>query len=132
MRIDGSVAGLDLTTPLMVQLGSASNIAEGRVPWGLGGYLPHAELLHVAAAETTAQSLCDRAGTRPIILVGRHIHRFPASRALAETLAAGHPTVIVELGWPSQSWSPAGARAVIRTHGATQPLAKAAAELLKT
>ncbi|MDP9797321.1 beta-N-acetylhexosaminidase [Catenuloplanes nepalensis] len=131
IRIDGSVDGLDLTGPLMVQLGSASNIAEGRVPWGLGGFLPHADLIHVAAAEVTAQALCDRAGTRPIILVGRHIHRFPASRALAEALAAGHPTVIVELGWPSSSWLPAGARAFIRTHGATQPLAKAAAALLK-
>ncbi|MDR7281139.1 glycoside hydrolase family 3 protein [Catenuloplanes atrovinosus] len=131
VRIDGTVSGLDLSAPLMVQLGSASNIAEGRVPWGLGGYLPHADLLHAAASEVTAEALAARAGERPIILVGRHLHRFPASRALAESLAASHPTVIVELGWPSSSWRPAGACAFIRTHGATQPLAKAAAALLK-
>ncbi|WP_033340240.1 glycoside hydrolase family 3 protein [Catenuloplanes japonicus] len=131
VTLTGSLSGLDLSAPLMVQLGSASNLAEGRVPWGLGPFLPDAELLHVAAAEVTAQSLCDQAAGRPIILAGRHIHRSPASRALAETLAASHPTVIVELGWPSLSWDPAGVRAVIRTHGATQPLAQAAAELLK-
>ena len=115
--------------PLIVQLFSAATIAEGRVPWGLGPHLDGAEPVRVVAAETDAASLRELAGDRPIVLVGRHLHRLPGGRELVETLAALHPTTVVEMGWPS-SWRPADATAFVVTYGASHANGRAAAEAL--
>ena len=127
VRVEGALSGLD--TPLVVQLLSASTIAEGRVPWGLGPHLDGAEQLRVVAGETDVAALRALAGSRPIVLVGRHLHRLPRSRELVEALAASHPVTVVEMGWPS-GWRPAGARAFVTTYGASHANGRAAAELL--
>jgi beta-N-acetylhexosaminidase len=127
VRVEGVLSGLD--TPLVVQLLSASTIAEGRVPWGLGPHLDSAEQLRVVAADTEATSLRELAGARPIVLVGRHVHRLPGAPELVETLAASHPVTVVEMGWPS-SWRPAGVRAFVTTYGASHANGRAAAETL--
>ena len=77
----------------------------------------------------SATELIGRADGRPIVVVGRHLHRSPAGRALVEELAAAHPVVVVEMGWPS-SWRPAGARAFVITHGASLANGRAAAQVL--
>jgi beta-N-acetylhexosaminidase len=69
------------------------------------------------------------AGGRPIVLVGRHLHRARPTRTLVETLAKVHPVVVVEMGWPS-SWRPAGATAFVTTYGASRANGRAAAEAL--
>ncbi|MEJ3749356.1 glycoside hydrolase family 3 N-terminal domain-containing protein [Actinomycetes bacterium KLBMP 9797] len=127
VRVEGSID--DLGTPLVVQLMAGSTIAEGRVPWGLGPHLGDIEEVRVVAADADPAALLARAGARPIVVVGRHAHRVPEARALIEALAATHPVVVVEMGWPS-AWRPAAARAFITTHGASAANARAAASLL--
>jgi beta-N-acetylhexosaminidase len=69
------------------------------------------------------------AGVRPIVLVGRHLHRLPGGPALVEALAAAHPVTVVEMGWPG-SWRPAGVRAFVTTYGASHANGRAAAQVL--
>ncbi|MCL7460774.1 glycoside hydrolase family 3 N-terminal domain-containing protein [Micromonospora echinofusca] len=127
VRVEGELAGLD--RPLVVQLHAASTIAEGRVPWGLGPHLDGAEELRVVATETGPAALRQLAGDRPIVLVGRHLHRLPGGAELVTELAAEHPVTVVEMGWPSR-WRPAGARAFVTTYGASHACGRAAAEVL--
>lgn len=127
VRVEGSLT--DLGTPLVVQLVSSSTIAEGRVPWGLGPHVGGAEQLRVVATETDVPTLVERAAGRPIVLVGRHVHRLAEAPALIEALAATHPVVLVEMGWPSP-WRPAGVRAFVTTYGASHANGRAAAETL--
>ncbi|MFV2100516.1 glycoside hydrolase family 3 N-terminal domain-containing protein [Micromonospora sp. LOL_024] len=127
VRVEGVLAGLD--RPLVVQVHAAATIAEGRVPWGLGPHLADAELIRVVAAESDPVDLRRRAGDRSIVLVGRHLHRLPGGPELATALAATHPVVVVEMGWPA-SWRPAGARAFVTTYGASHANGRAAAEVL--
>ncbi|MGC5021181.1 glycoside hydrolase family 3 protein [Micromonospora sp. DT47] len=127
VRVEGDVAGLD--RPLVVQLHAASTIAEGRVPWGLGPHLADAEEIRVVAAETDPAALGRLADGRPIVLVGRHLHRLPGGVALVDALAAAYPVTVVEMGWPGR-WRPAGVRAFVTTYGASHANGRAAAEAL--
>ncbi|MFI6163563.1 glycoside hydrolase family 3 N-terminal domain-containing protein [Micromonospora haikouensis] len=127
VRVEGDVAGLG--RPLVVRLDAATTIAQGRVPWGLGPHLAGSEEILVLAAEADAAALRARAGERPIVLVGRHLHRLPGGAALVEALTAVHPVVVVEMGWPGR-WRPAGARAFVTTYGASHANGRAAAQAL--
>ncbi|MDG4792669.1 glycoside hydrolase family 3 N-terminal domain-containing protein [Micromonospora sp. WMMD1082] len=127
VRVEGVLDGLD--HPLVVQLHATSTIAEGRVPWGLGPHLLGAEQIRVVAAEADPADLRQRAGARPIVLVGRHLHRLPGGPELATALAATHPVTVVEMGWPA-TWRPAGVRAFVTTYGASHANGRAAAEAL--
>jgi beta-N-acetylhexosaminidase len=127
VRVEGSLAGF--AAPLVVHLESSSTIAQGRIPWGLGPHITGAEQVRAVAADTSVEALVSAAAGRPIVLVGRHIHRFPAARGLAERLAGRHPVAIVEMGWPS-AWRPPAARAFVTTYGASHANGRAAAEAL--
>jgi beta-N-acetylhexosaminidase len=127
IRVEGSL--IDLGGPLIVHIESGYSIAEGVVPWGLGPHVNGTELVRVVAAEASPEALADRAGSRPIVVVGRHTHRTEATRSLIERLAAGHTVAVVEMGWPSV-WRPAGARAFVTTYGASHANGRAAAEAL--
>jgi beta-N-acetylhexosaminidase len=127
VRVEGTVAGLG--NPLVVQLESGYSIAEGAVPWGVRVHAARGEHLYLNAAETTVDALVAAAGGRPIVVVGRHMHRLPAARALVENLAKAHPVVVVEMGWPS-AWRPAGAQGFVVTFGASHANGRAAAEIL--
>jgi beta-N-acetylhexosaminidase len=119
IRVEGSVR--DLINPLVVQLVAGHSLAEGPVPWGLGPHLAagRAEQLIVDPGGTSAASLLAKAGERPIVLVGRHLHRTAAARGIAEALAASHPIAVVEMGWPA-AWRPRGAQAFLNTFGASR------------
>ncbi|MCY1140441.1 glycoside hydrolase family 3 protein [Actinoplanes sp. Pm04-4] len=127
VRVEGSLSGFG--TPLVVQLVSGYSIAEGRVPWGLSPHLDGIEQVEVVAADASATDLAARAGNRPIVIVGRHTHRKPESRALVEQLASTHAVGVVEMGWPS-TWRPSQVRAFVTTHGASLANGRAAAEAL--
>ncbi|MFV2020293.1 glycoside hydrolase family 3 N-terminal domain-containing protein [Micromonospora sp. LOL_023] len=127
IRVEGVLDGLD--TALVVQLTAGSTIAEGRVPWGLGPHLGGVEQLRVAPAEISVAEVVAAAGGRPLVLVGRHLHRVPGGPELIEQLAARHPVSVVEMGWPS-AWRPAGVRAFVTTYGASHANGRAAAEAL--
>jgi beta-N-acetylhexosaminidase len=127
VAVEGSLAGFEV--PLVVQLQADHSVAEGPVPWGLSPHLNGTPQLSVAAEQTSAEALIEAAHGRPIVLVGRHTHRNPASRGLAEALAAAYPVAMVEMGWPA-SWRPHGVKAFITTYGASHANGRAAAELL--
>ncbi len=127
IAVEGSLSGFE--KPFVVQLRATHTIAEGVVPWGLSPHLNGTPQLAVAADQTSAEALIAAAQGRPIVLVGRHTHRNPASRALVEKLAATHPVAVVEMGWPA-SWRPNGAKAFVTTYGASHANGRAAAELL--
>ncbi|GAA4248155.1 glycoside hydrolase family 3 protein [Dactylosporangium darangshiense] len=115
--------------PLIVQLESESSIAAGRVPWGLGPHVNGTEQVRIVAEKADPAELLARAGGRPIVIVGRNVHRLAGTRALVEALTATHAVTVVEMGWPS-SWRPRGARAFITTWGASHANGRAAAETL--
>jgi len=125
--VEGSLDGFE--APFVVQLFANHTIAEGKVPWGLAPHLNGTPQVSVVADETTAEELIRAAAGRPIVLVGRHTHRFAATRELAEKLAAKHPLAIVEMGWPS-AWRPRGVKAFVTTYGASHANGRAAAEIL--
>ncbi|WP_326560592.1 glycoside hydrolase family 3 protein [Micromonospora sp. NBC_01796] len=127
VRVEGVLSGLD--DPLVVQLVSSSTIAEGRVPWGLGPHLGGTEQLPLVAAETDPETLAKLADGRPIVLVGRHVHRLPGAADLIEALAVDQAVTVVEMGWPS-TWRPAGVRAFVTTYGASHANGWAAADTL--
>ncbi|MEU9823959.1 glycoside hydrolase family 3 N-terminal domain-containing protein [Micromonospora chersina] len=127
VRVEGDVTGLN--APLVVQVHATSTIAEGRVPWGLGPHLAGAEVVRAVAGETDPDELRRLAGERPIVLVGRHLHRLPGARELVDALAVTHPVTVVEMGWPG-GWRPTGARAFVTTYGASHANGRAAAQVL--
>nr|WP_205863710.1 glycoside hydrolase family 3 protein [Planosporangium mesophilum] len=127
VRVEGSVDGL--ATPLVVQLESEASIAVGRVPWGLGPHLDGTEQLRAVPAHLDPPGLVTRAAGRPIVFVGRNVHRLPDAAALVEAVAATYPVVLLEMGWPS-SWRPRHVRAFVTTHGASHANGRAAAEAL--
>lgn len=128
IRVEGSLAGLSAgVDPVVVQLESGYTIAEGRVPWGLAPHLP--AVVQLTASEASAEQVRTLAGDRPVIVVSRHLHRSPALRTLVEKLVTDHPTVVVEMGWPS-AWRPAGTDAFVTTHGASHANGAALARIL--
>jgi beta-N-acetylhexosaminidase len=113
----------------VVQLESESSIAVGRVPWGLGPHLDETEQIRVLPAQIDPSGLGERAGNRPIVFVGRNVHRLPGAPALIESVAARSPVVLVEMGWPS-TWRPKNVRAFVTTYGASHANGRAAAQTL--
>jgi beta-N-acetylhexosaminidase len=127
VRVEGDVTGLG--APLVVQLESESTIAAGRVPWGLGPHLAGTEQLRVVVSQADPEELRRRAAGRPLVVVGRNLHRLAGARDLVEALAGAYHVVVVEMGWPS-AWRPAGARAFVTTWGASHANGRAAAQTL--
>ena len=128
IAIEGEVP--PLAGALVVQLESPSTIAEGRVPWGV---YPHvaatAGPMRLSATATSAAELRAAADGRPIVIVGRNLHRLAGAAQLVEALAATDRVVVVEMGWPS-AWRPAGVAAFLTTYGASRANGRAAAEVL--
>ncbi|MEV6690514.1 glycoside hydrolase family 3 N-terminal domain-containing protein [Micromonospora sp. NPDC051196] len=127
VRVEGVLTGL--THSLVVQVHARSTVVQGRVPWGLGPHLNGTESIQVVAAEADPQQLCRLAGDRPIVLVGRHLHRLPGGPELVAALVSTHPVTVVEMGWPA-SWRPVGTQAFVITYGASHANGRAAAEVL--
>jgi beta-N-acetylhexosaminidase len=131
VRVEGTLAGLG--APLIVQVLESDaevNIAVGPgVPWGLGPHINGTEQVHIASLSASPAELRATAGTRPIVVVGRNLHRLPGAAGLIEELAAHHPVVAVEMGWPS-AWRPHGVRAFVTTYGASRANGWAAASTL--
>ncbi|MEU7615991.1 glycoside hydrolase family 3 N-terminal domain-containing protein [Micromonospora rifamycinica] len=127
VRVEGDLTGFD--RPLVVQVHAAATVAEGRVPWGLGPHLGAVEQIRVVSTGTDPAAVRRLAADRPIVLVGRNLHRLPGGPALVTALAGTHPVAVVEMGWPGR-WRPAGVRAFVITYGASHANGRAAAEAL--
>ncbi len=126
LRNAGTAGAGDVVSGVGVASGGAAS--GGDVVHGAGAART-VEQLTVPAEQTTAEELCARAGTRPIVFVGRNLHRSAPERALLEAVAATHPTVVVEMGWPS-SWRPRQVRGFVTTYGASHANGRAAAQRL--
>jgi beta-N-acetylhexosaminidase len=118
--------------PVVVELRPAASIAVGAVPWGMGEVLaerdPATTVLRYEGPLDLAV-VVDAAEGRPLVLVVRDLHRHPGHAAAADAILARRPdAVVVEMGLPGRR--PAGAHALLDTHGAARASAVAAAELL--
>jgi beta-N-acetylhexosaminidase len=147
-----------LADPLVVEVVPPANIAVGAVPWGLASWVPPGRLLRIAIAPAArtgdqnqtggqpgsagrgpqagsrglvaddAAAVLAAAAGRPLVIVVRDAHRYPAARELVTALLAGRPdAVVVEMGLPL--WRPA-AGGYIATYGAARTSSQAAAEVL--
>jgi beta-N-acetylhexosaminidase len=127
VRLTGAVG--PLVDPLVVEVDTPPGIASGPVPWGLGSWLPEAEVVRVAAVHADPDALLTRAGGRSLVVVVKDAHRHADSRSLVTALLAARPdATVVELGLPI--WQPKSA-AYIATYGAARANTQAAVELLR-
>ncbi len=123
-----------LPDPVVLQLGAPENIAVGSVPWGLAPWVPASRIQRAPASLADGETvpvidaaLAESAG-RPLIVVVRDAHRYPAAQAVVTGLLAARPDVVVlDMGLPY--WRPPGGLHVA-THGAARASAQAAAEIL--
>lgn len=126
VRLAGEPA--PLSQPLVVEVDTPPTIAVGDVPWGLGRWLPEAEVLRLAPGSADVPALLAKAADRSLVVVVRDAHRHPDSRALVSALVTARPdATVVEMGLPV--WRPDTA-AYLATYGAARANAQAAAELL--
>jgi len=123
-----------LHDPLVVQVDPPENMAVGRVPWGIGAWLPASSSRHVSTTLATdqlgpvAESLLAEAAGRSLLIVVRDAHRYPAATGLVSQLLAARPdAIVVEMGLPV--WRPA-AGAYLASYGAGRSNALVVAERL--
>ncbi|HEY4026844.1 MAG TPA: glycoside hydrolase family 3 protein, partial [Candidatus Dormibacteraeota bacterium] len=118
--------------PVVVELRPEASIAVGLVPWGLGDVLAERDaavrVLRIGGPRDVEAAVA-AAESRPLIVVVRDLHRHPAHAAAADAILARRPdAIVVEMGVPVRR--PAGAHALLDTHGAARVSAVAAADLL--
>jgi beta-N-acetylhexosaminidase len=117
-----------LVEPLVIEVDTPPTIAVGDVPWGVGPWLPQAEIIRVKPADADVPVLLAKATHRSLVLVIKDAHRNEASRELVSALVAARPdATVIEMGLPV--WRPDSA-AYIATYGAARANAQAAVELL--
>jgi beta-glucosidase-like glycosyl hydrolase len=128
VRVTGSPSVA--AAPLIIEVQAPSNIAVGPVPWGLSPWAPDALKVDAETADLTG--LLARAKGRPLVIVVRDAHRYPAHQALVSDLLSARPdAVLIEMGLPV--WRPEGTAtpsAYLATYGATRANARAAAEVI--
>ncbi|GGO66009.1 glycoside hydrolase family 3 protein [Nonomuraea cavernae] len=126
VRLTGSTA--PLVEPLVIEVDTPPTIAVGDVPWGVGPWLPQAEVVRIEPAAADVAALLAKAGRRSLVVVVKDAHRYEASRSLVSALVAARPdATVIEMGLPI--WRP-GSAAYIATYGAARANAQAAVELL--
>ena len=126
MRLTGVTE--PLVEPLVIEVDTPPTIAVGDVPWGVGPWLPQAEIIRVKPADADVPVLLAKATHRSLVLVIKDAHRNEASRELVSALVAARPdATVIEMGLPI--WRPDSA-AYIATYGAARANAQAAVELL--
>ncbi|MCF6472450.1 glycoside hydrolase family 3 protein [Nonomuraea sp. MG754425] len=126
VRLTGSAT--PLVEPLVIEVDTPPTIAVGDVPWGVGPWLPDAEIVRVKPAAADAPALLAKAAGRSLVVVVKDAHRHHESQELVSALVAARPdTTVIEMGLPV--WRPASA-AYIATYGAARANAQAAVELL--
>jgi beta-N-acetylhexosaminidase len=126
VRLTGSAA--PLVEPLVIEVDTPPTIAVGDVPWGVGPWLPDAEILRVKPAAADVPGLLAKADGRSLVVVVKDAHRHHESQDLVSALVSARPdTTVIEMGLPV--WRPDSA-AYIATYGAARANAQAAVELL--
>ncbi|MGW0806858.1 glycoside hydrolase family 3 protein [Nonomuraea sp. NPDC002799] len=117
-----------LVEPLVIEVDTPPTIAVGDVPWGVGPWLPDAEIVRIEPAAAVVGDLLAKAANRSLVVVVKDAHRHQASRELVSALVAARPdATVIEMGLPI--WRPQSG-AYIATYGAARANAQAAIELL--
>ncbi|GAB3958298.1 hypothetical protein GCM10027614_75540 [Micromonospora vulcania] len=129
---DGQSPTLPLTrAAYVVEFEPPRNIAIGaETPWGigrpLGELLPGTGTVRYCATDVPADPGAG-AGSRPLVLVVRDLHRHDWMRAAVQRALTARPdAVVVELGVPELVTGAVH----LATHGATRASGQAAAEVL--
>jgi beta-N-acetylhexosaminidase len=133
LRLEGTPG--PTADPILVEIVPPSNIAVGTVPWGLGRWVRPGSIQRITTSVGAGEAVPDlgavvaAAASRPLLIVVRDAHRYPAARSVVSALVAARPdAVVIEMGLPV--WRP-HARAYLATFGATHASSLAAAELLR-
>jgi beta-N-acetylhexosaminidase len=123
-----------LRRPVLVEVVPPANIAVGLVPWGLEPWVPADSIMRLgvgagpAELARSADAALTAAAGRPLVVVVRDAHRYPAARDVVTRLLAARPdAVVVEMGLPV--WRPPHA-VHVATYGAARISGLAAAEVL--
>ncbi|MEV4396160.1 glycoside hydrolase family 3 protein [Nonomuraea sp. NPDC049607] len=117
-----------LVEPLVIEVDTPPTIAVGTVPWGVGPWLPDAEIVRVEPEAADVPTLLAKAANRSLVIVVKDAHRYQASQELVSALvAARQDATVIEMGLPV--WRP-GSAAYIATYGAARANAQAAVELI--
>ncbi|MEU6712586.1 glycoside hydrolase family 3 protein [Nonomuraea sp. NPDC046802] len=126
VRLTG--ATVPLVEPLVIEVDTPPTIAVGDVPWGVGPWLPDAEIVRIKPADADVAEMLAKAANRSLVVVVKDAHRHQASQNLVSALVAARPdATVIEMGLPV--WRP-GSAAYIATYGAARANAQAAVELL--
>ena len=122
-----------LPDAVLAEVVPPANIAVGTVPWGLSNWVRPDSMYRISATgedepAAAAALVAGAAEGRPLVIVVRDAHRYPAARSVVEALLAARPdAVVVEMGLPV--WR-VPARAYVATFGATRASSRAVAEML--
>lgn len=138
---------------VVVRIATEANVAIGAAPWGpfaqvvaepgaadSRSWSAHPEFVVAmpadAAAEVgqgeaesrVAEILAAVPGGRGVVVVGKANHRHPSTRVAIDALRAARPTLVVDMGWPSDD----RAYADVCTFGASRLVGRALMDLLET
>jgi beta-N-acetylhexosaminidase len=134
LRLDG--VPRPIVDPVLVELVPPSNIAVGQVPWGLARWVAPGSVHRIStyggsaeeAADLAVSAVVAAATDRPLLIVVRDAHRYPAAQSVVTALLAARPdSIVIEMGLPI--WRPP-ARTYLATFGATRASSLATAEML--
>jgi beta-N-acetylhexosaminidase len=137
VRVFGRPPG-PISAPVLVEVVPPANIAVGAVPWGLEPWVPAGSIIRIGVTAAAGEHAADHVGDadralaaaagRPLVVVVRDAHRYPAARDVVTRLLTARPdAVVVEMGLPV--WRPSGG-AYVATYGAAGASGQAAAEVL--
>jgi beta-N-acetylhexosaminidase len=127
LHVDGRLAA-PVRGAHVVECQPPPDMAQGRVPWGVG------EPLRALDPTTTVSSVSSASVDqppvgRPLVVVVRNAGRYPWQLDALNALAAERPDLIaVEMGWPAPD--PLPGAVVIRTYGASRVSGEAVARLV--
>jgi beta-N-acetylhexosaminidase len=135
VEVSGTLPRLD--QPLVVECRTGNSMASGALPWSVADRVlaatPGADALLVAG-EIDPDTVRAAAAGRGLVCVirdpNRHRWQLAVIAAAARHAAAGHPVVLVDVGWPAELPEPAAGLPVVRTRGIAPGLLDAAADLL--
>jgi beta-N-acetylhexosaminidase len=127
----------------VVRIATEANIAVGAAPWGPFAHVAadqgsaasiewarHPEFVVAESAVPAVAQVADILAAVPddtgVVVIGKANHRHPFAREAIDALRAARPTLVVDMGWPSDD----GAYADIATFGGSRLIGRALIDLL--
>jgi beta-N-acetylhexosaminidase len=128
LQVDGVLAG-PVRGAHVVECRPPHDMAQGRVPWGVGEPLRAVDPTTTVSSMSSGGSVESPPVGRPLIVVVRNASRHRWQLDVLNTLATARPDLIaVEMGWPGPV--PLPGAVVIRTFGASRVSGEAVVRLL--